>query len=395
MRILLVAQTAPSDTSFGSAQRTALMYRALREHGRVDVLIVNEGEAFAARDGEHGDEVVARLIVKTAPWHARYGADAQTGQWARARLASRRYDLVVARYLATAGRFGDVFDVPLIADADDAYYRYAPSGPSASARGVSLVKTRARMFATRRALRRFTHVWFTSARDQRRFPGTPSSVLPNVAPGVCELPPAPRDAPTILFVGALWYRPNVDAVDWFIANCWPAVRRAVANVRLRIVGAGPVAQRESWSRIPGVECAGFVADLAPEYQAAHFTITPVRYGGGTQIKTLESLAYGRAAIVSGFVHDGYSGAFTEGSLIVADSAAEMTAACVRLIGCPSEAVQLASAGRAVVQERFSWPAFRSAVAEGLLRARQRPPAGSAGNRVTGSKRPGSWAGGGR
>jgi len=395
MRMLLVAQTAPSDTSFGAAQRTALMYRALREHGSVDVLIVNEGEAFAARDGERGAEVMARLTVKTAPWHARYRADLQTGQWARARLASRRYDLVVARELATAGRFGAVFDVPLIADADDAYYRYAPSGPSASALGISLVKTRARMFATRRALRRFTHVWFASARDQRRFAGTPSSVLPNVAPGVCELPPAPRDTPTILFVGALWYRPNIDAVDWFIANCWSSVRRAVANVRLRIVGAGPLAQRERWSRIPGVECAGFVADLATEYQAAHFTIAPVRFGGGTQIKTLESLAYGRAAIVSGFVHAGYSGAFTDGSLIVADSADEMTAACLQLIGSPAEAARLANAGRAVVQECFGWPAFRSAVAEGLLRARERPPAGPAGNHVTGSKGSASLARGGR
>jgi glycosyltransferase involved in cell wall biosynthesis len=392
MRILLVAQTAPSDTSFGAAQRTSLLYRALSEHGCVDVLIVNEGEAFAARDGEQSGEVVARVTVKTAPWYARYRADAQTGQWARARLASHRYDVVVGRELATAGRFGHVFDVPLIADADDAYYRYAPSGPSASARGVSFAKTRARMLATRRALRRFTHVWFASARDQRRFAGTPSSVLPNVAPGVCEQPPAPGDAPTILFVGALWYRPNVDAVDWFITDCWPAVRRSVGNVRLRIVGAGPVAQRERWSRIPGVECAGFVADLAPEYRAAHFTIAPVRFGGGTQIKTLESLAYGRAAIVSGFVHAGYSGAFTDGSLIVADSAREMAAACIRLIGCPAEAARIASAGRAVVQERFGWPAFRSAVADGLLLAQGRSPAGSADDRATRSKSSASLTG---
>jgi glycosyltransferase involved in cell wall biosynthesis len=236
------------------------------------------------------------------------------------------------------------------------------------------LKTRARTLVTHHTLKRFSHAWFASARDQHRFLGTPSSVLPNVVPRVCELPPAPPDTPTILFVGALWYRPNVDAVDWFIANCWSSVRRAVANVRLRIVGAGPLAQRERWSRIPGVECAGFVADLAAEYQAAHFTIAPVRFGGGTQIKTLESLAYGRAAIVSGFVDAGYSGAFTDGSLIVADSADEMTAACLRLIGSPAEAARLASAGRAVVQERFGWSAFRSAVAEGLLRAREHPRA---------------------
>jgi glycosyltransferase involved in cell wall biosynthesis len=367
MRILLVAQTTPLDTTFGAAQRTALLHRALCEHGSVDVLIVNEGKAFAAGDAAQAGEI-GRLTVATAPWYARYRADVEIRRWARARFASDRFDLVVGRELATAGRFGDVFDVPVIADVDDAYYRYAPSSASTLARGISMLKTGARRSATRRTLRRFTHVWFASARDQRRFAGIRSGVLPNVAPDVGRQPPPLHEIPTILFVGALWYRPNVDAMNWFIGNSWPGIRRSVGNARLRIVGAGPVEQRETWSRTPGVECAGFVADLASEYRAAHFTIAPVRFGGGTQIKTLESFAYGRAAIVSSFVYAGYSGAFTDDSLVVADSADEMSAACIRLIGCPAEAERRASVGRAVVQERFCWPAFRSAVAEGLAKA---------------------------
>ncbi|MEP7062486.1 MAG: glycosyltransferase family 4 protein [Betaproteobacteria bacterium] len=364
-RILLVAPTAPFDTSFGAAQRTTLMYRALREFGEVEVVIAAQGAAFAAADGERPEEV-ARLTIREAPWYCKYQPDAETRKWAMQHLARRQYDLVVARELSTAGPFCEAIDAPLIADADDANYHYAPSQASTSARMLATAKTRARRFFTRRALLRFRHVWFATPRDQRAFPRVTSTILPNVAPEVSALDCHVGAVPTILFVGALWYGPNVEAVDRFIRYCWPAINRCVPSARLRIVGAGPVGRREAWSANHGVECPGFVVDLESEYRAAAFTIAPIRYGGGTQIKTLESLAFGRTAVVSSFVATGYVDAFKPGeSLVVADAADETVARCIALLKDPETATRMALAGREVVMQRFGWQAFRAGVAKGL------------------------------
>lgn len=364
MRILLVAPTAPLDTSFGAAQRTTLLYRALLEHGDVDVVVMKEGPSFAADPGEQSCEV-ARLTVRPSPWHAKYRPDGEIRQWAQGRLRTR-YDVVVCRELSTACRFRQVIDAPLIADADDAYYRYVASDRSIAARALSVVKTAARRQATRSALSRFAHVWFASARDQQHFPHAASSVLPNVAPEVAEQPAPRPDMPVILFVGALWYGPNVDAVNWFVSRCWPRIRHSIPNARLRIVGACPVSRRETWTRYEGVECPGFVADLAAEYRAAHFTIAPVRFGGGTQIKTLESLAYGRTAVVSSFVFAGYAKTFASGSsLVVADTPDDMIECCVDLLRDPEKAARIALAGRDLVLKSFGWPVFRNAVAEAI------------------------------
>jgi glycosyltransferase involved in cell wall biosynthesis len=371
MRILLVAPTSPFDTSFGAAQRTTLMYRALLEHGDLEVVILKHGPLFAAAGGERPGEA-ARLTVPEGPWHSKYQSNPAIIAWAKEYLAPRRYDFVVARELSTAGQFCEAINVPLLADVDDARYRYAPSSSSAMSRAIAVVKTRARAHYTHRALRRFSHVWLACRRDQEEFSSVASTLLPNVVPDVSAEAPPESAAPTILFVGALWYGPNVEAINWFVANCWPAISRSLPDARLRIVGACPVRQREIWSRTRGVECTGFVDDLAAEYRAARFTIAPVRFGGGTQIKTLESLAYERTAVVSSFVFGGYSGAFTAGSsLVVADSIGDTIARCTWLLLHPEQAARLASAGREVVRQHFGWQAFRAGVTEGVAQATAR------------------------
>ncbi|MCH7871276.1 MAG: sugar transferase, partial [Planctomycetes bacterium] len=47
-------------------------------------------------------------------------------------------------------------------------------------------------------------------------------------------------APVVGFIGAMDYRPNVDAVVWFVKHCWPGVRAAVPDAVFRIVGRSPV-----------------------------------------------------------------------------------------------------------------------------------------------------------
>ena len=136
------------------------------------------------------------------------------------------YDLVAGRYLAPLLTL-PAFRGRAVIDADDAYYRYPPSSPRITARWIAQAKTVARTMISRRALhRRADHTWFCCERDHALFDLPAASVLPNVAPiHTASETPALTEAPVVVLVGALWYRPNRDALEWFITHCWPRVRK--------------------------------------------------------------------------------------------------------------------------------------------------------------------------
>ena len=98
-----------------------------------------------------------------------------------------------------------------------------------------------------------------------------------------------------LFVGGV-NQPNIDALDWLLAEIWPAVRRRRPEARLRVVGR--VAERAGVPWPEGAEAVGFVEDLAPEYAGAAATLAPIRFGSGVKIKLVEGLAQGLPGIAT-------------------------------------------------------------------------------------------------
>ena len=76
----------------------------------------------------------------------------------------------------------------------------------------------------------------------------------------------PREVPVqpaCVFVGALDYRPNVDAVSWFCDEVWPTVHAQEAEAKFWLVGRRPTAAVRNLARVPGVELVGQVPDVRP------------------------------------------------------------------------------------------------------------------------------------
>lgn len=365
MKILLVSAYQPGDYSFGAAQRTTLLRDALAHHGEVSTLILRESEVLSCQAAPRPD-IIANISYPARGLFQKYGNVAEIVPLLHQHLDLNAYDLVVGRYLAPLLAL-PAFRGRAVVDADDAYYRYPPSSPGITARWVAQAKTVARTTISRRALRRCAdHTWFCCERDHTLFGLPTASVLPNVAPIHTPPPeaPVPTEAPVLLLVGALWYRPNRDALEWFITHCWPRIRKRYPQARLRAVGAAPPALREQWAHHTGVECPGFVPDLAAEYRAATLTIAPITSGGGTQIKVLESLAHDRVPVVSSFVAGGFAPLLRGGeSLIVADSADDTVRAALHVMDDPSATHAIARHGQACVAEFFSVAHFNSVVAD--------------------------------
>jgi len=127
-------------------------------------------------------------------------------------------------------------------------------------------------------------------------------VLENVAsrPPSGYNPESPR-AGCLVMVGYMAYEPNFLGVDRFLADVWPLAKARHPDLEFWIAGKGlPAEYAEKWSRIEGVRYLGFVKDLASLYAKCLATVVPIDRGGGTCIKTMESLAYSRACLSTAF-----------------------------------------------------------------------------------------------
>lgn len=104
--------------------------------------------------------------------------------------------------------------------------------------------------------------------------------------------------PSLLFVGAMWFAPNIEACDWFCRNVVPELARRVPGFRFEIVGSGPEKVLRRFARVPATRVHGFVPELAGLASACRAAVAPMRSGSGMQSKVVESLALGLPTLCS-------------------------------------------------------------------------------------------------
>lgn len=363
LTILLLTPCLPGLSS-GAAQRTELVLKSLQVLGDVKLLLVHEGRTlYCVRTPHPG--VLAEIGYPEPAAICKYRRATAAQSLVRSAVDLENFDIVVCRYVGLLAAL-PAFDGPIIVDADDAYYRY-PTGLGWHLRAFATAKSWLRIARGRKVLREADHVWFCSERDQAEFRVRSSSILPNaVAPSNITAESAADSETVVLIVGAMWYRPNRDAVEWFVRNCWPGIRRCTPDARFRIVGEVSSECARHWSRSAGVESVGYVDDLISEYRRARLTVVPILAGGGTQIKAIESLSHGRVPVVSSFVAAGYSPYLKHAeSLYVADSPAQYIETITHVLRNPLWSVSVASRGQNIVRERFSHARFVEAASTSL------------------------------
>jgi glycosyltransferase involved in cell wall biosynthesis len=156
----------------------------------------------------------------------------------------------------------------------------------------------------------------------------------------------------VVFNGVLDYRPNLDAAHHLVEEVWPLVLRRRPQARLLIVGRGDEAERERLRR-PGVEATGEVPDVRPYLAGAAVVIVPIRMGGGTRLKVVEALSMAKPMVSTTLGCEGVNVRHGE-HLLVADGAEEFAGAVTQLLEDRWLAAELGRAGRARMEEEYSW-----------------------------------------
>lgn len=166
----------------------------------------------------------------------------------------------------------------------------------------------------------------------------------------------------VLYVGTMSYPPNVDAALLFANEILPHVQKHVPDARLVIVGKDPVADIVALSSRPDVIVAGGVPDIVPYYQQTCATVVPLRGGGGTRLKILESMALGRPVVSTTIGCEGL--AVVDGEhVVVRDDPESFASATVSLLQNPTKAAALARRARALVEERYDWAVISRKLAD--------------------------------
>jgi glycosyltransferase involved in cell wall biosynthesis len=162
-----------------------------------------------------------------------------------------------------------------------------------------------------------------------------------------------KEPRTLVFHSHLGYAPNIAAALEFANDIFPIVRERVPDAVFHLVGANPAPEIQALAERPGVRLSANLPDLRPAVCAGRIYVCAIRHGTGLKSKMLEAMAM-RLPIV------GYPGSTVglEGvagqHYMVAHTPQQFAHHVVALLGDPGRAERLARAGRALVEERYSW-----------------------------------------
>lgn len=160
-------------------------------------------------------------------------------------------------------------------------------------------------------------------------------------------------APTLAFVGSLDWRPNQDAVRWFIESIWPRIRGQAPRASATLIGRRPPGWLADLAARAGVELRADVPDVRPHLAEASLVIVPLRIGGGSRLKILEAMAAGRCVVSTSIGAEGLAVRAGE-HLVIADDPDHFADECALLLRDPNRRRALARAGRALVEAEYGW-----------------------------------------
>jgi len=173
-----------------------------------------------------------------------------------------------------------------------------------------------------------------------------------VVPNVVQSPPSTEAAATdkdigVLFVGSLNHYPNTEGLLFLKDDVLPILQGIEPGIRVDVVGRSPATDlaRAAVDRLRQDGRFRFsfdVPDCASFYRRAAVSIAPIRSGGGTRVKIIESFAH-RCPVVS--TAKGCEGMEVRHGqeLLIADSPQDFAQACARLLHDPALRRRIAEA----------------------------------------------------
>jgi glycosyltransferase involved in cell wall biosynthesis len=125
----------------------------------------------------------------------------------------------------------------------------------------------------------------------------------------------------ILFIGKIEYQPNYTGIEHFLNNIFPLILEKYPDVIINIIGYINDDRKSEWQKkYKNIIVSGFVNDIISEYNKSYIVIVPIYNGGGTNIKVIEAMNFGKACVISSFAARGFESILENGkNIFIADN----------------------------------------------------------------------------
>jgi polysaccharide biosynthesis protein PslH len=399
MNILFLCHRLPYPPNRGGKIRPFNMVRHLAQRHRVTVATlarsaeeVAEGRPLAA----HCHEVLVERITPAQGW-LRFGLHTATGYPStfgyfyspalhrRVREVLDRGDIdAILVHCSSMGPYvmehqgcRKVMD---FGDADsEKWMEYGRTAPFPLSLGFRLEAGKVRRFEQRLS-ECFDACSVTAPREREVLGGyvrKPIHVFPNGVDGEYFRPSGEGGAyerDRLIFTGNMSYKPNVEAVQYIVAEILPRIWSQRPAARLYIVGMNPTPAVRRLGDGRRVVVTGGVDDIRLYFERAAVALAPLRIARGLQNKVLEAMAMRVPVVASPQAFNGIN-AVANRDLLVADGPEAFSRAAVSLLEDADRRERYAAAARACVEENHEWErilqGLEALVVEGADRPRAR------------------------
>lgn len=132
----------------------------------------------------------------------------------------------------------------------------------------------------------------------------------------------------IVFIGGYRHSPNIDAVQFFVSEVMPLLRKRLPSVCFYAVGSNMPAEIQKLAS-EDVIITGFVEDLNPLLDKMRVSVAPLRYGAGIKGKIATAMAVCLPTVATSLAAEGM--ALTKGeNILIADGAEAFADAIAQL-----------------------------------------------------------------
>lgn len=164
----------------------------------------------------------------------------------------------------------------------------------------------------------------------------------------------------LFHLGSMDWMPNLEAVNWFLDNCWQKIHLLFPDLKLYLAGRNFPDEIKNKDH-PNVICEGRIEHSNTYMQKKKIMIVPLHSGSGMRVKIIQGLAMGKTIISTTIGAEGIP-VENELNILIADSPQQFIDRVKQCIENPSLCNNIGRQGRVFIEENYS----NSAIANRLL-----------------------------
>ena len=163
----------------------------------------------------------------------------------------------------------------------------------------------------------------------------------------------------LFHLGSMDWLPNLEAINWFLENCWELINREIPELKLYLAGRG-FPKKIIEAGYPNVICEGEISDSNKYMREKQIMIVPLLSGSGMRVKIIQGMALEKTIVSTSIGAEGIECVDGE-HLLIANSPKDFLAAVKKYLENKNYAEQLGRNARKLVAEKYSNEAIGKSV----------------------------------